>query len=151
MPDLVFCRTELESGANLMARWCKFTWLLCLASFPTSLCSKPTSFSVIQFVLTKIHGSRSYPFSPLFHFRTLLSTQTEEQRKEIDPLRFLIAVQKYFSQQQNQQPHEAEPLLHYNGRTSCMSCYKNWLHKYSDVLRLVVIEIVMYLILVSPC
>ena len=63
---------------------------------------------------------------------------------------FLIAVQKYFSQQQNQQPHEAEPLLHYNGRTSCMSCYKNWLHKYSDVLRLVVIEIVMYLILVSP-
>jgi len=65
---------------------------------------------------------------------------------------FLIVFQKCFSQQQNQQPHEAEPLLQYSWRTSCMSRYKNWLYKYSDVLRLVAteIKIITYLILVSP-
>jgi len=63
---------------------------------------------------------------------------------------FLIVFQKYLSQQQNQQPHETEPLLRYNWQTSCMSCYKNWLYKYSDILRLVVTEIFTYFILVSP-
>ena len=63
---------------------------------------------------------------------------------------FVIVFQKYISQQQNQQPHEAEPLLRYNWQTSCMSCYKNWLYKYSDILRLVVTEIFTYFILVSP-
>ena len=47
---------------------------------------------------------------------------------------FLIVFQKCFSQQQNQQPHEAEPLLRYNWRTSCMSRYRDWLYKYSDIL-----------------
>ena len=63
---------------------------------------------------------------------------------------FLIVFQKYFSQRQNQQPHEAEPLLHYNWRTSCKSRYKDWLYNYSDILRLVITEIVTHLILVSP-
>ena len=52
-----------------------------------------------------------------------------------------------FSMPRNQQPPEAEPLLHHSQQTR--SCIKDWLYRYNDLLRLTVTEIVTYLILVS--
>ena len=52
-----------------------------------------------------------------------------------------------FSRPRNQQPPEAESLLHHNRQTR--SCFKDWLYRYNDLLRLTVTEIVTYLILVS--
>ena len=52
-----------------------------------------------------------------------------------------------FSRPRNQQPPEAESLLHHSRQTR--SCFKDWLYRYNDLLRLTVTEIVTYLILVS--
>ena len=52
-----------------------------------------------------------------------------------------------FSRPRNQQPPEAESLLHHSQQTQ--SCFKDWLYRYNDLLRLTVTEIVTYLILVS--
>ena len=54
-----------------------------------------------------------------------------------------------FSRPRNQQPPEAESLLHHNRPTRYRSCFKDWLYRYNDLLRLTVTEIVTYLILVS--
>jgi len=50
-------------------------------------------------------------------------------------------------QQQNQQMPEAESLLHPNRQTR--SCFKDWLYRYNNLLKLVVTEIVTYLIVLS--
>ena len=50
-------------------------------------------------------------------------------------------------QQQKQQPPEAESLLHPNQQTR--SRFKEWLYRYNHLLRLVVTEIVAYLIILA--
>jgi len=50
-------------------------------------------------------------------------------------------------QQRNQQPPEAESLLQPTRQTR--SRFKDWLHRYNHLLRLIITEIVTYLILVS--
>ena len=52
-----------------------------------------------------------------------------------------------FYKQRNQQPPEAESLLHPNQQTR--SCFMDWLYRYTYLLKLVVTEIVTYLILLS--